>query len=146
MEPAESGKSRQHHPNQCELDPRPGTLGKSLIASPFGEAGETDRLAVEDGGRGPTVSPIVRPGEGAQPGMDGLADIVAGPRPGMTEDGALRREVLGEVGPLAPGLESVKNRVHETEEAGEGTSHGRKPPSPRSPRHPETALFSVSSI
>ena len=146
MEPAGSGETAQHDPYQCEVDPRRGALGKSLLASPFGEAGETDRLAVKDGGRGPTVSPIVRPGEGAQPGMDGLADTVAGPRPGMTVDGALRREVLGEVGPLAPGLESVENRVHETEEAGAGTSHGRKPPSPRSPRHPETALFSVSSI
>lgn len=125
MEPAGSGESRRHHPHQCEVDPHRGALGNSLVASPFAKVGGTNRLAIEDGGRGPAASPTVRPGRGAQPGMNGINEMVEGTRPGVGVNGALGSGVLGKVGPLAPGLEGVENRVNDTAEARARLPHGQ---------------------
>ncbi len=111
MEPAGSGESRQHDPDQCDVDPSHDALGNAL-ASSIGEAGGTHRIAVEDGGHGQATSPVVRPDEGAQPEMDGLDDMVAGPRTEITVDGAFWWEVFGKVGRLVPSLEGVEDRAN----------------------------------
>ena len=146
MDPAGSGEARQHDPDQCDVDPR-----HDALASPFDEAGGTHRIAVEDGGHGQATSLVVRPDEGAQPEMDGLDDMVAGPRTEITVDGAFWWEAFRKVDRLVPSLEGVEDRANNPAEAGAEPDDGRQPPSrrkssPRMPRHPATALISISSI
>jgi site-specific DNA recombinase len=116
------GQQQAHAVHDDMPFPTVDVLG--VVAAPLLTAGTgVDRLAVDTGGRPGMVRLLGGPGLAAEPVVDGVQDAPATPSVEVPPDGALGREVLGQIPPLAAGSEDVEDGVEDVAHVG-----GTRPP------------------
>lgn len=94
-----------------------------VVAGFLGQAGRMAGLAAQDPGRWATTVSLGGLRQGTKLGMDRSQDLVLSPRAEESVDGAVRREVLGEIGLLATRPQYVQDCIENPTAAG-GRLHG----------------------
>src|SRR5271166_1225475 len=90
-----------------------------VVAAPLLAAGTgVDRLAVDAGAGARVVGLLGRAGLRAEPIVGEIQGAVAPPLVEVPPDGALGREVLGEIAPLAAGAGDVEDGVDDLPQVG----------------------------